>query len=80
MKRTHAFVILGVAVVVLAGALALFCAGTVESQWLLLAVLLLVIGAALAAWEAHAAGAATDRSGEPERPHHGVCQALQGCK
>ncbi len=50
MRRIHAFVVLGCAVVAAAGALALLCAATVEPRWLLLGGLLLAIGVGLAIW------------------------------
>lgn len=50
MRRMHAYTLVGIAVVALAAALALLCAGTVEPQWMLLAVLLLAIGVGLAVW------------------------------
>ncbi len=50
MKRTQAIIVMGVAGVVLAAALALFCAGTAEPKWLILAVLLLAGGVGLAVW------------------------------
>lgn len=50
MKRTQALILIGVAAVVLAFAMALFCAGTAEPKWLVSAVLLLLAGAGLAVW------------------------------
>ena len=50
MRRTAAFIILAVGAVILAGTLALFCAATVNPEWLPLAVLLLVVGVGLALW------------------------------
>ncbi|NLF01007.1 MAG: hypothetical protein GX601_08515 [Anaerolineales bacterium] len=49
-SRTSALVVLGVGAVVLAAALALLCAATVDPEWLLLAILLLAAGVALVVW------------------------------